>query len=236
MSGAAVVLERIGFAGQARVGRPRGHGRGNARPPSTGGEGGRRGREGLPRARACAAQSSAARVDEPPPGTQPHALSGDPGSGRGRPRRARRPASPRAARRRVDASPSSGASSTRASALLLDERPELPRRDAVALERRLGGDRRGAGTVVDQRDFAEVVAVRERVDVIALHADRRLALVDDEEADPGRAFARDRVARVELPLLHRARKTLDVLLVQVREQRDLPDEFLWGRHAEDSIQ
>ena len=55
------------------------------------------------------------RVDEPPPGTQPHALSGDPNRAADDLVELGGRVSPRAARRRVAASPSSGASSTRAS-------------------------------------------------------------------------------------------------------------------------
>ena len=55
-------------------------------------------------------------------------------------------------------------------------------------------------------------------------------LVDDEEADSRRALCRDRVAFVELTLLHRARETLHLGLAQIGEERDLPDEFFWCWH------
>ncbi len=112
-SGAAVVLERIDFAGQARASGPRRHGRGDARPLIDRGQGRRRGRECVPRARralralrrarrGASARHPAARAERRPR------------SSRGRSRGARRPASPSAARRRVAASPSSRASSRRA--------------------------------------------------------------------------------------------------------------------------
>ena len=99
------------------------------------------------------------RVDEAPPGVEVHALSGDPDRAADDlvelgERLAARCSAPRSTlRHRLEHLPGE-------LGVLLDERPELPRRDAVALERRLGGDRRRPRTVVDERDLAEVVAVR----------------------------------------------------------------------------
>ena len=78
VSGADVVLERIGFAGQARAADLVVTGEGTRRPLVDRGEGGRRGRDGVPRARRALRASSAAASSERSAGHEPHALSGDP--------------------------------------------------------------------------------------------------------------------------------------------------------------
>src|SRR6266849_10830199 len=64
----------------------------------------------------------------------------------------------------------------------LDERPEVPRRHAVADHVRLGGDRRRPVGAGEERDLAEVVAGADRAAGCALDGHLGLAGLDDEEA------------------------------------------------------
>src|SRR4051794_6727039 len=85
--------------------------------------------------------------------------------------------------------------------VLLHQGPELPVGQALAHEIRLGGDRRRARAVVDERALAEVIAGREVPDLPPAERDGRLARLDDEERGTAGAFLRDRVAGLEAPLL-----------------------------------
>ena len=79
-------------------------------------------------------------------------------------------------------------SSTQAtSGCALQERLEDPRRHAVAVQLRVGRDRRRARPLVEQRDLAERVARPERALLLAAHVDGGRAVGDDEERrGPGR--------------------------------------------------
>ncbi len=182
--GSALVLERIGFrqlvAGADLVVT----GEGTIDRFEPGRQGGRRGGSDLRGGRVSAAPPSAGWWTRLCPESRPHALSGDPERAARRPRGARRAVSRRAARTPRSTLRHHLEHLPGEVGVLLDEGLELPRRDPVALERRLGRDRRSPRAVVDERDFAEVVPVLEGLQVLALDADRRLALVDDEEADP----------------------------------------------------
>ena len=83
-----------------------------------------------------------------------------------------------------------------------------------------GSDRRRACALVDQRDLAEVVALRQRRDLLAVDRDGRFPGLDHEERSSTGALLRDRLARGELTVFEEPRDVLDVALAQVGEQRD----------------
>src|SRR6266850_6575028 len=58
----------------------------------------------------------------------------------------------------------------------LHQGAELPRRQAVAAELGLCGDRRSPGALGDQGDLAEVVSGAEATDLVAVDLDLRLAV------------------------------------------------------------
>src|SRR5436190_22533413 len=103
----------------------------------------------------------------------------------------------------------------------LDERPELPRRHAVADHVGAGRQGRGAGRVVEERDLAEVVAGPDRSLRIAADGHFRLALLDDEEAGAAGPLLRQGVALAEAALPHAAGNLAELAVVEPREQRHL---------------
>ncbi len=109
--------------------------------------------------------------------------------------------------------------------VLLDERPELPIGEPVAHEVGRRGDRRRARAVVDQRDLAEVVARGEAGEFAVARRDRGLARLDDEERGATGALPRDRLTRIEAPLLEHRGDALDVARGQAVEERDLLDDL-----------
>src|SRR6476646_3685618 len=115
--------------------------------------------------------------------------------------------------------------------VLLDERTELPRRQAVAPDVRLRGDRGRSGALVDQRDLAEEVARAERPPLLAADGHDGFAVLDDEEPDAAAALVRDGLARAERAVGERARQRVDVLVVQALEERDALEEFLGSGHG-----
>src|SRR5690242_15389636 len=108
----------------------------------------------------------------------------------------------------------------------LDERPELPRGEAVADDFGLGGHgRRAQRLFVDQRDLAEVVARADLTAGLAVDVDAGRSLADDEEADAARSFRRDRVAGRETARLEGARDALEVLVGEALEERNLLEQL-----------
>ncbi len=89
----------------------------------------------------------------------------------------------------------------------------------MAAEVGAGDDRRRARTIVDQRDLAEPVPRPQRPHDLPLDADRRIALLDDEEADAALTLFGDRVALREAALRHLRGELLEVLALAAREQR-----------------
>src|SRR6266508_710376 len=120
--------------------------------------------------------------------------------------------------------------------VLLHERLELPGGEPVAEDVRRSGNARRARPFVDQRDLAEVVAGPERGPDLSTHADRRVALDDDEETRGAGSLSGHRGALREPALLHLPGEQLDVIVGQVREDRDVAKSFLGGRgHAREII-
>src|SRR5260370_26976955 len=103
----------------------------------------------------------------------------------------------------------------------LDERPEVPRRHAVADHVGRGGDRRRPVGAGEEGDLAEVVAGADRAAGRALHGDPGLAGLDDEEAGAARALGGHRVAGGEAPLAQRPRDLVQLAVVEAAEQRHL---------------
>src|SRR5512146_1292867 len=104
-------------------------------------------------------------------------------------------------------------------AVALHQRPELPVREAIAHQVRARHYRRRAGTSVDQRDLAEMVARAEHVDWHAAAGDRGLAGVDDVEGRGAGALADHRLALGESALLQQAGDLLGLPTVQVGKKR-----------------
>src|SRR5215207_5333620 len=88
-----------------------------------------------------------------------------------------------------------------------------------------GSDGRGSGALRDQRDLAEVVARPEPALLLTVHRDLGVSVLDHEEADAALALAGDLLACGELPALHRLRDLLELLVVQVREERDVLEQL-----------
>src|SRR6266540_338923 len=107
----------------------------------------------------------------------------------------------------------------------LDEGAELPWREAVAAELRLGRDGRGPGPFGDQGDLAEVVAGTEPSDFVAADLDLRLALADHEETDAALALLGHGLAGVEGALVHGAGDRLELARIEAAEERDVLKEL-----------
>ena len=114
----------------------------------------------------------------------------------------------------------------------LDERAELPRGEPVAAQLAVGGDRGAAGAVVDQGDLAEVIPGAELAAFVTPRRHRGLPALDHEEARTGLALPDDGAAGVERALLERARDSLELAAVEVREERDALQQLEgWSGHA-----
>ena len=61
--------------------------------------------------------------------------------------------------------------------------------------------------------------------VLAADRDLRLSGLDHEETDAALAFRGDRVAGLERPLFHRRRDTVELLPIEIGEDRHAPEEF-----------
>src|SRR4029453_7615533 len=109
----------------------------------------------------------------------------------------------------------------------LDERPEFPGREAVAAELAVGRDCGAPRAVVDEGDFAEVVAGAELATLRAADRDRCLAALAQEESLSGSALVGGRRAGVEDALLERAREPVEVAALEVLEERDALQELDW---------
>src|SRR6266516_3811330 len=88
---------------------------------------------------------------------------------------------PRAPRHRLEQRPGDRG-------VLLDQRAELPRRQAVAPAVGGRGDRRRAGAAVDEGNLAEVVAGAERAALLPVDGDASLTGLEHEEADTARTL------------------------------------------------
>src|SRR5215204_889320 len=88
-----------------------------------------------------------------------------------------------------------------------------------------GSDGRGPGALRDQCDLPEVVARPEPALLLTVHRDLGVAVLDHEEADAALALAGDLLARGELPALHRLRDLVELLVVQIGEERDVLEEL-----------
>ncbi len=115
--------------------------------------------------------------------------------------------------------------------VLLDEGPELPRRQPVAHAVARRGDRRGARPAADQRDLAEVVAGTERATLLALDGDVGLARLDHEEPGGTLTLCRQLLAGLELAVGEVRRERLQLAIAQLLEERDTLDEFDGSSHA-----
>src|SRR4051794_40494377 len=115
--------------------------------------------------------------------------------------------------------------------MLLDEWPELPGGETLAAEVGRRDDRRRARSAVDQGDLAEVVAGAKRPDDLAVDADRGVAVLDHEEADPRLALGGDRVALAEAALLHAGDELLQLLRLHSLKERNAADRVHHVSHA-----
>jgi hypothetical protein len=106
--------------------------------------------------------------------------------------------------------------------MLLHEGAELPRREPVAEQVGRRDDRGRPDPVVDEGDLAEVVARPERRTVLVPDRDLGVALDDDEEPGSGRAFGRDLRALGKAALVQLPSEVLQVALVEIGEERDVP--------------
>src|SRR5581483_7756827 len=84
----------------------------------------------------------------------------------------------------------------------LDERLEVPGGHAVATHVGERGDRGRAVGSGEKCDLTEVVAGADRADVVAVHRDVGLTLVDDEEAGAAGALLENDVAGGDVALAH----------------------------------
>src|SRR2546423_12303680 len=115
--------------------------------------------------------------------------------------------------------------------VLLHQRAELPRREAVAPAVAGRGDRRRAGAAVDEGDLAEVVAGAERAALLAVDGHGGLAGLDYEEADAARAFVGQLLPFGERALGEVVREGLELLLGEAVKERDVLDQFDGSSHA-----
>src|SRR5206468_12539473 len=83
--------------------------------------------------------------------------------------------------------------------IALDERAEVPRRHAVAVQVARRGDRGSAIRSRQERDLAEVVARADLPALLAVDADLRRAALDDEETRTACALLRHGLPGRERP-------------------------------------
>src|SRR4029453_11903430 len=107
----------------------------------------------------------------------------------------------------------------RGGGVALDERPEVPEREAVALEVGRGLDRGAALAAVDDGDVAEVVAWPEAGDLVAVDDHEGLTALHHVEPGAALALADDRFAFGEGVLLERAGQPLELARLQPRKER-----------------
>jgi len=105
--------------------------------------------------------------------------------------------------------------------MLLHEPAEHPLGEAEQLHVGVGRHGRRARTAVEERDLTEEFAGLDRALLAAADRDRRRALGDDEQPDPGLALAGDLGAGLVTDLAHGPCDGPQLALRAVREHRDL---------------
>src|SRR5262245_12979128 len=118
--------------------------------------------------------------------------------------------------------------------MALDQRPEAPDRQLVAVNFGVGPDRRRAGRLVDQGHLPERVAGSELADFLAVDEYGHVAALDHDERAAGLTLLGDRLAGRIRPLDELVGEPLQKGVVGVREERDTANQFGAGsRHGAD---
>src|SRR3954451_7594512 len=106
----------------------------------------------------------------------------------------------------------------------LDQRLEVPEREAPAVDLAGRRDRRRTRALVDHRELAKRVAGAELRALLAANADRGLAALDEKERGTAGALADHGLAGAEATVLEEPRDLLYLLAREVGEQRHLLDD------------
>src|SRR5438045_8652503 len=109
--------------------------------------------------------------------------------------------------------------------MTLDEGPEAPDRQLVAVHLGFGRDGRAPGRLVDQGHLPEGIAWTELPDLLAVHLHGRLAAFDHHERSAGLTFLGDVLARRVRPLDEFAAEPVEELLVRLLEEGDPADQL-----------
>src|SRR4029077_20152889 len=109
--------------------------------------------------------------------------------------------------------------------MTLDDRPEAPDRQLVAVDFAVGLNGGASRRLVDQRHLAEGVPRAELADLLAMNGDGRLATFDHDERTAGLALLGDRLAGGVCPLDELAGQPVEELVVGLGEQRNAANQL-----------